>query len=178
MKTNMGTADRVIRLTLALVGITLIAMNIVTGVWAIVVGVLAAIFILTSMVSFCPLYALLGGERHHANDTLSVDLISVLFDEELRIELRCGPDDQRSRPGVKARSVGHFHFALGDAVQVDRKAEHVGRHQQHRPEERRHEGDHHAGEREEEAGFEMEAADGRAEGRHCKLAIMQCKMGS
>ena len=60
MRRNMGTIDRAIRITLAIGGIGLIAANMVTGVAAVVVGVVAAVFILTSTVSFCPLYALIG----------------------------------------------------------------------------------------------------------------------
>ena len=55
-KKNMGTADRIFRSIVALVVVVLIAAKVVTGVWAIVLGVLAAIFLLTSIVSFCPLY--------------------------------------------------------------------------------------------------------------------------
>ena len=56
MPKNMGTADRVIRIFLAAIMAVLIFTGLVYGVVAIVLGVLAAIFVLTSLVSFCPLY--------------------------------------------------------------------------------------------------------------------------
>ena len=60
MPKNMGTADRIIRVILAaLVGL-LYWQGMIGGTMAIVLGVLATIFVLTSLVSFCPIYALLG----------------------------------------------------------------------------------------------------------------------
>ncbi len=56
MKKNMGTIDRVIRVLLAMVvGILYLTGNI-SGTAAIILGILAVIFILTSAVGFCPLY--------------------------------------------------------------------------------------------------------------------------
>jgi hypothetical protein len=60
MKTNMGKTDRVIRILLALVFGTLYFTQTVTGVAGYVLLGLGAIFILTSVVSFCPLYTLFG----------------------------------------------------------------------------------------------------------------------
>ena len=60
MKKNMGSADRVIRLIIAAVITVLFFMKIITGVLGIVLLVLAAIFALTSFVSFCPLYLPFG----------------------------------------------------------------------------------------------------------------------
>ena len=60
MKKNMGNTDRIIRLLLAGIFALLWFQNIVTGTWAIVLLVLAAVFVITSLVSFCPLYALFG----------------------------------------------------------------------------------------------------------------------
>jgi len=60
MKTNMGAADRSIRIVLAVVLIILFATQTVTGVWGIVSLVLAGVFILTSLVSTCPLYLPFG----------------------------------------------------------------------------------------------------------------------
>jgi amino acid transporter len=60
MKKNMGTFDRLFRTLLAvLVGI-LYWMNIISGTVAIVLGILAIIFLLTSLVSTCPLYMPFG----------------------------------------------------------------------------------------------------------------------
>jgi len=60
MKKNMGSTDRIIRFILAAIFIVLYFTNTVTGIWGIVLLVLAGIFILTSFVSFCPLYAPFG----------------------------------------------------------------------------------------------------------------------
>ncbi|NNF02919.1 MAG: DUF2892 domain-containing protein [Rhodothermales bacterium] len=56
MKKNMGSADRIIRTIVALVVLYLIVSGTVSGIWAIVLGVLAGVFLLTSFVSFCPAY--------------------------------------------------------------------------------------------------------------------------
>jgi hypothetical protein len=60
MKKNMGATDRVIRAALAIAMITLYTTGIVTGAFGIVLLILAAVFILTSVVSFCPLYLPFG----------------------------------------------------------------------------------------------------------------------
>jgi hypothetical protein len=60
MKTNMGRNDKLIRTGLAAVIAILYFSNIITGTWAAVWLVVAAVFVLTSLVGFCPLYTLLG----------------------------------------------------------------------------------------------------------------------
>jgi len=60
MKKNMGGADRVIRLILAAVFAILYFTEMVTGTLGLVLIALGAIFVLTSLVSFCPLYTLVG----------------------------------------------------------------------------------------------------------------------
>jgi hypothetical protein len=60
MKKNMSTIDRVIRTLIAIVIIVLYFAHVISGTWAIVLLVIAAIFILTSIISFCPLYWLIG----------------------------------------------------------------------------------------------------------------------
>ena len=60
MKRNMGTADRLIRLLLAVVFAALYFTNTVTGTFGIVLLVFAMVFAATSLVSFCPLYPMLG----------------------------------------------------------------------------------------------------------------------
>ncbi len=60
MKANMGSADRIIRIILAVVMGVLYFMNIVTGVLGIVLVVAAVIFAATSLISFCPLYSIFG----------------------------------------------------------------------------------------------------------------------
>ena len=60
MKQNMGNIDRVIRILVAVVIAVLYFTGIISGTAAIVLLVLAGIFILTSLVSFCPLYLPFG----------------------------------------------------------------------------------------------------------------------
>ncbi len=56
----MGNADRIVRLLLAVVMVVLYFTNTVTGTFGIILLVLAGVFVLTSLVSFCPLYTLVG----------------------------------------------------------------------------------------------------------------------
>ena len=60
MKANMGTIDKVVRILIALVFIGLYFTNLITGTLGIVLLVLAGVFILTSIISFCPLYLPFG----------------------------------------------------------------------------------------------------------------------
>jgi hypothetical protein len=60
MKINMGTFDRVARVLVAVVIIGLYFTDQITGTAAIILLVLSGVFILTSLVSFCPLYLPFG----------------------------------------------------------------------------------------------------------------------
>jgi len=60
MEKNMGTIDEVVRILVALVIAGLYFANIISGTVAIVLLVLAGVFILTSFISFCPLYLPFG----------------------------------------------------------------------------------------------------------------------
>ena len=60
MKTNMGPADRIIRVLLAAVFAVLYFTGTVTGTFGIVLLSLGAVFLLTSVFRFCPLYAPFG----------------------------------------------------------------------------------------------------------------------
>ncbi|MEP7237056.1 MAG: DUF2892 domain-containing protein [Ferruginibacter sp.] len=60
MKKNMGNTDRIIRIFLAVLFVVLYFTNTVSGVFGIVLLVLGGIFLLTSLISFCPLYTLIG----------------------------------------------------------------------------------------------------------------------
>ena len=57
MKPNMGTVDRIIRVLLAIIMAVLYFSGTVTGTLGIILLVLAGIFLLTNLISFCPLYA-------------------------------------------------------------------------------------------------------------------------
>lgn len=60
MKTNMGSADRIIRILLAVVFAALYFTGTVTGTFGIVLLVLGGVFLATSAIGFCPLYTLVG----------------------------------------------------------------------------------------------------------------------
>jgi hypothetical protein len=60
MEQNMGEADRWIRITIAAIIIGLFAGNIISGTVGYLLLALAGIFVLTSFVSFCPLYVPFG----------------------------------------------------------------------------------------------------------------------
>ena len=60
MKKNVGNTDKLIRLLAAAVFVVLFVTNVVSGTLAIVLLVLAGIFALTSLIGFCPIYAVVG----------------------------------------------------------------------------------------------------------------------
>jgi Protein of unknown function (DUF2892) len=60
MKKNMGSADKIIRIILAAIFAVLYFTGTVTGTLGLVLLVLGGVFLATSLISFCPLYALVG----------------------------------------------------------------------------------------------------------------------
>lgn len=60
MKANMGSADKIVRIVIAVILGILFYQGIISGVVGIILLVLAGIFVLTSLISFCPLYAPFG----------------------------------------------------------------------------------------------------------------------
>ena len=56
MPKNMGVIDRIIRVVLALGVLGLYLTHQISGTAALILGLLAVIFVLTSLLSFCPLY--------------------------------------------------------------------------------------------------------------------------
>lgn len=60
MTKNMGTIDRSLRVVVALVVAVLYFTGVINGTVAIILGILAVVFVLTSLMSFCPLYAPFG----------------------------------------------------------------------------------------------------------------------
>ncbi|MBI9050327.1 MAG: DUF2892 domain-containing protein [Anaerolineaceae bacterium] len=60
MKKNMGSLDRIIRLLLVALVAILYFTNVISGTLALILGILAVVFLVTSLVSFCPLYKLFG----------------------------------------------------------------------------------------------------------------------
>lgn len=60
MKKNMGNVDRIVRFIIAAVIGILFYTGTISGTLGIVLLVLAGVFLLTSFISFCPLYAPFG----------------------------------------------------------------------------------------------------------------------
>ncbi len=60
MKKNIGTTDKIIRLVLAAILAVLYFTGTITGTLGIVLLAVAVMLTLTSLVNFCPLYAMLG----------------------------------------------------------------------------------------------------------------------
>lgn len=60
MKKNMGGADRMIRIIIAIVVGVLYYMGTISETLGTVLLVAAGVFLLTSFINFCPLYAVLG----------------------------------------------------------------------------------------------------------------------
>ena len=60
MKKNMGNADRIIRIIIAAVLLFLFFTDKVSGTLGYVALGASLVFLLTSVISFCPLYPLIG----------------------------------------------------------------------------------------------------------------------
>lgn len=60
MKPNMGTADKVIRLIVAAIIAVLYFTGQITGTAAIILGIIAAAFLVTSLIGWCPSYVPFG----------------------------------------------------------------------------------------------------------------------
>lgn len=54
---NMGGADRTIRTIAAVVFLILLLTGTISGLWGTILGILAIVFLATSAIGFCPLYA-------------------------------------------------------------------------------------------------------------------------
>jgi hypothetical protein len=60
MKANMGSTDKMVRIILAIVIAILFFTNVISGVLGTILLILAVVLVLTALLGFCPLYALLG----------------------------------------------------------------------------------------------------------------------
>jgi hypothetical protein len=60
MKNNMGLADKMIRILIAAAVVILYYTNVISGTLAIILLIVSGIFILTSLISICPLYLPFG----------------------------------------------------------------------------------------------------------------------
>jgi hypothetical protein len=60
MKKNIGTIDKVVRIMVAVVVVALYFSNIISGTLAIIMLAASAVFVVTSLLGFCPLYLALN----------------------------------------------------------------------------------------------------------------------
>jgi hypothetical protein len=56
MKPNMGSTDKIIRIAIAAVIALLFFLDVISGTLGVVLLVFAGVFVLTSLISYCPLY--------------------------------------------------------------------------------------------------------------------------
>jgi hypothetical protein len=70
MKKNLGNTDRIIRIILAIVFAYLYFGEILTGTTGLVLAILGGVFFLTSLVGWCPLYALVGLHTNQERKTI------------------------------------------------------------------------------------------------------------
>ncbi len=60
MKKNMGSADRTIRFLIAALIVVLFFTHVISGTVGFVLLILAGVFVLTSILTWCPIYTILG----------------------------------------------------------------------------------------------------------------------
>jgi hypothetical protein len=60
MKKNVGSADQIVRYILAAIIIALFMLKVVTGVLGFILLAVAAVFIVTALLNFCPIWWILG----------------------------------------------------------------------------------------------------------------------
>ncbi len=70
MKKNMGVVDKVIRLVVVAISVALYFAGQITGTAAIILGVVAVAFLVTSLIGWCPTYALFGISTQKADKLL------------------------------------------------------------------------------------------------------------
>lgn len=68
MKKNMGTTDRILRFIAAVIFLVLYFTGTISGTVGTVLLVLAVVFVLTTFISFCPLYTPFGLSTCASND--------------------------------------------------------------------------------------------------------------
>jgi hypothetical protein len=56
MKKNVGTVDKVVRILIAVVMVALFFTHVITGTLAVILLIVSGVLVLTSLISFCPLY--------------------------------------------------------------------------------------------------------------------------
>lgn len=69
MKKNMGSADRITRLLIAVLIALLYFTNTISGTLGLILLIAAGIFALTSFISFCPIYSIFGLRTNKKTET-------------------------------------------------------------------------------------------------------------
>ena len=70
MKKNMGVVDKVIRLVVVAIIVALYFAGQITGTAAIILGIVAVAFLVTSLIGWCPTYVPFGISTKKADKTL------------------------------------------------------------------------------------------------------------
>ena len=70
MKQNMGTADKIIRLSVVAVIVVLYMAGKISGTAAIILGIIAVAFLVTSLIGWCPTYVPFGISTRKHEKTL------------------------------------------------------------------------------------------------------------
>lgn len=60
MKKNVGSIDKGIRILVALILVVLYFTNVISGTIGIILLALSAVFVITSLLSYCPIWQVLG----------------------------------------------------------------------------------------------------------------------
>lgn len=60
MKSNVGNNDKAVRISVAILLVALYFTGTLSGILGVIALVVAAVFVVTSLVGFCPLYAIFG----------------------------------------------------------------------------------------------------------------------
>ena len=79
MKKNMGTLDRGIRILVAILIAGLYFTNLISGTIAIILSILAVIFVLTSFAGLCPLYFPFGISTRKKKKVIGMSNLIVLL---------------------------------------------------------------------------------------------------
>lgn len=60
MKKNVGSIDRIVRILFAVIVSVLFFTNVISGTLGIILLLIGGVLLATSLINFCPLYAVLG----------------------------------------------------------------------------------------------------------------------
>ena len=70
MKLNMGVADKIIRLVVVAIIVVLYFTGQISGTAAVILGIIAVAFLVTSLIGWCPVYSVFGLSTRKTEKTL------------------------------------------------------------------------------------------------------------